>query len=328
MADRGAALDLDRFDGRFDLRQPAVPVPPRRWAQQVNAGVALHFSFEFAEPERFAGRIRTRSFGELGLFGVACRRHTVHRVDADLDRGDDASFLLTLQLSGSKRLVQHGRTATVRPGEFALYDSEQPLAMDVSDDYRSVNMRFPKSGVGRRDARAFPELCARSFPADAGFAPVLWSAVVAANAVRDAGPAGDLLAGNVVGLAVTVLRARLGLRPPAGDPRTRRLRRARAHIEARLADPALSVPAVAAATHVSVRHLHQLFDPTGYTVAGWIRHRRVEECRRDLTDPALRELPVAAVGARWGFTTASHFGAVFKAGTGMAPGEYRDRFPG
>jgi AraC-like DNA-binding protein len=63
-------------------------------------------------------------------------------------------------------------------------------------------------------------------------------------------------------------------------------------------------------------------------VAGWIRHRRVEECRRDLADPRLRELPVAAVGARWGFATPSHFGAVFKAGTGTSPGEYRDRMLG
>jgi AraC-like DNA-binding protein len=324
MADRGAALDL----GRFDTGQPVVPVAPQRWAQQVNTGVALHFSFEFAEPERFAGRIRTRSFGGLGLFGVACRRHGVHRGDTDLDRSDDASFLLTLQLSGSKRLAQHGRSATIRPGEFALYDSEQPLAMDVSDDYRSVNVRFPKSGVGRRDARAFPELCARAFDAGAGIAPVLWSAVVAADAVHDAGSAGDLLAGNVVDLAATVLRAQLGLRPRAVDERTRRLRRARAHIEARLADPSLSVPEVAAATYVSVRHLHQLFDPTGYTVAGWIRHRRIQECRRDLADPALRGTPVSAIGARWGLTSASHFGALFKSGTGMTPAEYRDRHLG
>jgi AraC-like DNA-binding protein len=321
MADRVPALDLDRFD----VRRAADPVPPRRWAQQVNTGVALHFTFEFAEPERFAGRIRTRSVGELGLFDVACRRHTVHRAPADLDLGDDAYFLLTLQLAGAKQLTQGGRAATIRAGQFALYDSEQPLVMDVSDDYRSVNLRFPKSGIGRRDARAFPELCARAFAADAGVAPVLWSAVASTKALDDAGPGADLLARNVIDLASTVLRTRLGQRSDAADLHSRRLRRAQAHIESRLSDPGLDVAGVAAATFVSVRHLHQLFDRTGYTVAGWIRHRRVEECRRDLSDPRLRELPVAAVGARWGFAAPSHFGAVFKAGTGTSPGEYRDR---
>jgi AraC-like DNA-binding protein len=324
MGDRAPALDLDRFD----VRRPADAVPPRRWAQQVNAGVALHFSFEFAEPDRFAGRIASRSVGELGMFEVACRRHTVHRAAADLDLGDAAHFLLTLQLSGAKQLTQGGRASTVRPGQFALYDSEQPLLMDVSDDYRSVNVRFPKSGLGRRDARAFPELCARTFAADAGVAPVLWSAVASTRALADAGPAADLLAGNVIDLAATVLRSQLGRRQDPADLRADRLRRARAHIESRLADPGLDVGAVAAATFVSVRHLHQLFDPTGHTVAGWIRHRRVEECRRDLADPRLRDVPVAAIGARWGFATASHFGAVFKAATGSTPGEYRDRVLG
>ena len=41
----------------------------------------------------------------------------------------------------------------------------------------------------------------------------------------------------------------------------------------------------------SPRYLHRLFQEPGATVAGWIRQRRLEGCRRDLTwdltDPAL-----------------------------------------
>ena len=58
---------------------------------------------------------------------------------------------------------------------------------------------------------------------------------------------------------------------------------------------------IAAAHHISLRSLHQLFHDEGLTVAGWIRQRRLECCRRDLSDPALAARPVAAIAARWGF---------------------------
>ncbi|MBO0832730.1 MAG: helix-turn-helix domain-containing protein [Actinobacteria bacterium] len=49
----------------------------------------------------------------------------------------------------------------------------------------------------------------------------------------------------------------------------------------------------------------------------------MERCRRDLSDPALTERPVAAVAARWGFTSAADFSRAFRAAHGMPPGEYR-----
>jgi AraC-like DNA-binding protein len=72
-----------------------------------------------------------------------------------------------------------------------------------------------------------------------------------------------------------------------------------------------------------VRYLYKLFEtePTG--VAGWIRERRLERCRRDLLDPALAERPVSAVAARWGLTNAAHFSRAFRAAYGLSPLAYR-----
>ena len=304
----------------------AAKVGPGVWEQQVNAGVSLHFSFEFDNPERFAGSISHRAVGELGLFGVACLRHTVHRRPDDLTLAADASFLLTLQLAGTKQVTQDGRSTTLRAGEFALYDSERPLTLDVSDDYRSVNVRFRKAAVGAHDAAAFAHLVARKFSTDHGIAPVVWSAVLSLGSLAPAHqPAGILVAGNVLDMTAAMLRAHAGIAGPAEPDRVRRRQAVQAHIDRRLSDPDLRVESVAAACFVSVRQLHALFRDSGHTVAGWIRHRRVEACKRDLADPAARAVPVAAVGARWGFPDPSHFGQVFKAAVGVTPAEFRRR---
>src|SRR5262249_56320033 len=80
---------------------------------------------------------------------------------------------------------------------------------------------------------------------------------------------------------------------------------------------------MAGAPHMSLRSLHQLFCAEGLTVAGWIRRRRLECCRRDLADPALAARPVAAIAAKWGYSSASDFSRAFRAGHGLPPAEYR-----
>jgi AraC-like DNA-binding protein len=74
---------------------------------------------------------------------------------------------------------------------------------------------------------------------------------------------------------------------------------------------------------MSLRALHQLFHDEGLTVAAWIRHRRLEQCRRDLSDPAFGSKPVAAIAARWGFSSAADFSRAFHAAHGLPPAEYR-----
>lgn len=303
----------------------AAEVGTGAWQEQVNSGVSLHFSFEFDDPRHFAGSITHRSMGALGMFGVACRRHTVHRRPDDLTLAGDAYFLLTLQLAGAKQLTQDGRSTTIRAGEFALYDSEQPLTLDVGDDYRSVNVKFRKAAVGAHDAAAFSHLVARKFSTEHGIAPVVWSTILSMGALAPSPrSAGILLAGNVIDMTATMLRAHAGIADPVEhDERTRRRQAVEAYIDERLADPDLRVDSIAAAHFVSVRYLHTLFRDSGHTVAGWIRHRRVEACKRDLANVAAGAVPAAAIGARWGLADPSHFGHVFKNATGSTPAEYR-----
>jgi AraC-like DNA-binding protein len=69
----------------------------------------------------------------------------------------------------------------------------------------------------------------------------------------------------------------------------------RSFVERNLGDAQLSPAAVAAAHHISVRYPHRLFQQQGATVSSWIRHRRLERCRRDLAEPALSLRPIHAV---------------------------------
>lgn len=94
-----------------------------------------------------------------------------------------------------------------------------------------------------------------------------------------------------------------------------------AFIERRLRDPDLDVRQIAAAHYVSPRTLYRLFDGPGESVAGYIRGRRLDRCRREIL--ARPDLPLVAICGRWGMGDPKHFARKYRARFGQSPQETR-----
>ncbi|WP_215449646.1 helix-turn-helix domain-containing protein [Streptomyces sp. ATCC 21386] len=88
-----------------------------------------------------------------------------------------------------------------------------------------------------------------------------------------------------------------------------------------LTDPDLSPATLARELQVSVRTLHRAFAETDDSVAGYIRRRRLEQSRLELTAPGTR-LTVSEIAARWQFADSSHFIRAFKKEYGQTPADY------
>jgi AraC-like DNA-binding protein len=95
------------------------------------------------------------------------------------------------------------------------------------------------------------------------------------------------------------------------------------YVEDQLGDPGLGPASIAAAHHISPRYLRKLFEGEGDSVARWIRSRRLEHCRRDLSRLEMCDKSVSSVAAHWGLTDAAHFSRLFKAAYGRSPRDYR-----
>ena len=94
------------------------------------------------------------------------------------------------------------------------------------------------------------------------------------------------------------------------------------YIEKHLDDATLSPANIAKVHGCSLRSLHALFCGRGTTVAGHIRYRRLEQCRRDLVS-GLTDPRVSDIAFKWGFTDLSHFSKLFKTSFGVTPKDYR-----
>jgi AraC-like DNA-binding protein len=251
--------------------------------------------------------------------GADRRRRHIQMMDADLCKVDVVA-------RGEIVVDQDGRQARLHAGDFAFVDLSRPAHWTNTWSTRVVAIAFPRKLVPLRPDDA-AQLTAVGVAGDDGTGALFSStARQLARQVDRLDPAGGARVGTAtLDLLTVALAGRLDRHGevPADVSQRALLLRARAFIEGRLADPELTPAAVARAHHVSLRSLYKLFEGERRSVAGLIKERRLERCRRDLLDPSLAAVPVSAIAARWGLTSAGHFSRAFRAAYGASPVEYR-----
>jgi AraC-like DNA-binding protein len=307
------------------LRATDVPVPARvDYWQHVLEGTLG--PLEVRQPGGLDVRDQLR-LGEAGVVRVGelstgrpggasrTRRH-IRRSDPDVCKVD-------VLARGRGIIQQDGREAELGPGDLTLVDLSRPVRW-VMSPARVVAVVFPRTLLPLpRDEVA--RLTAVRVPGDRG--PAALASTLARQLVGHLDDAADAtrLGTAVLDLLTVALAARARRSGPVPPDSQRRvlLQRVDAFIEQHLGDPELTPETIAAAHHVSLRYLYKLFETQGQGVAGQVRRRRLERCRRDLLDPALQARPVGAIGARWGLPNAAHFSRAFRDAYGVPPGEYR-----
>lgn len=255
---------------------------------------------------------------------------TVRRTPKLISQADPDMLKLLLVCDGSFVVDQNSRQARLSAGDLAFYDTRRPyeVACGTGHDHlaRALTFMFPPSRLPLSPS-LIKRLAAVRIPATAGLGDLTSQFLL--QLARNVDHYSPAEAARLSTAALEVLATRLAHEQDArhwDTPEARRqalLTAVQGFIQQHLADPWLSPGTIAAAHHISLRALHQLFRDAGLTVAGSIRQRRLECCRRDLADPALTSRSVAAIAARWGYSSASDFSRTFRAAHGLSPTEYR-----
>lgn len=272
--------------------------------------------------------------GAIGSIGVGrvetTTRQSVQRTPALVRRGSPQLDRLVLAASGRPRVAQDGRVQQLGPGEFVVYDFARPYELDYDSAVDLAVFSFPRGSLAL-PADSLARLTALPISGTAGMGAL--AASVLRRVASELASYAPASAGRLSTVVTDVVSAALAERldepdvvPIESRERTLVLR-IHAFIEQRLGDVRLDPAAIAAAHHVSLRHLHRLFEAESTSVAAWIRHRRLERCRADLADAALDGRPVSATGARWGLPDPAHFSRLFRRTYGLSPTDYRRTRP-
>lgn len=274
----------------------------------------------------FSGQVGSAILGSVVLADVAASHAQVERTPRLIRADDPELYKFGLQTSGTSVIEQDDRQASLRPGDLAIYDTSRPYRITFSDDFRMTVAMFPRSLV-RLPEQKMASLTAVRLAGDTGLgaliAPLMTGLTSQLSSARPviATHLGDAVV-DLVTAAFAQQMQRL-IDPASATAHRTVVEQVRRFIDERLQDPGLTSKMVADAHFVSVRYLQKVFEAEGTSVSNLIRTRRLERCRRDLTDPACQHLSIAQIGSRWGFPDAAHFSRLFRSTYGQSPREFR-----
>lgn len=305
----------------LDTRTVAPEHRHEAWAR-FHARAMFPLSIGIADGTSFTGKAESHDLGSMALQRVRGDPCTVWRTPRTIRSADPEHLVVGLALDGHCAIEQAGRQAVLDRGDLTTWDSSRPFQIphERRIDLLLLSVPLQELGVRRRDtARRTPRASALGAVAGA-FLRQLWRQVEQGAVEPDNADLQDAL----------VAIARLVHRPdndavltaPGITARTLPPR-VRAYATRHLGDPQLGPPSLARAHHVSVRQLHGAFTHEAETIAAWIRRQRLERCLDDLRDPALADVSIARIAARWGMTNHAHFSRAFRAAYGLTPREAR-----
>jgi len=294
--------------------------------EAVWAGV-LPVEIDYDRPaDRIEVVCRVAEAGPITLSSARSTPTVLRRTPTLARREHESSVFLAVQVAGTTMVAQGDHQAVLRAGDLAVYDSTRPYTVLSTSRTDLHYVQVPRSTLALPDRTLDAVAGVRIGPDNNPLAAVVARYVETlgstdvldhpAAAAAVAGPTVDLLRALV---ATHVADPVLGAAPLRGSLALR----VQEHVRAHLADGDLSAATIAAAHHVSVRHLYAELARAGVSLHDTIRSLRLQECRRDLRDPSSAHLTASTIGARWGFADASHFGRVFRDAYGVTPREWR-----
>ncbi|WP_238016950.1 helix-turn-helix domain-containing protein [Dactylosporangium sp. AC04546] len=238
----------------------------------------------------------------------------------------EPQLFLTLQGTGESAMAQHGRHARLRGGQFAVYTTTNPYTLMFDHGLDAHFFRIPVAEL------ALPEPALREVSARA-LGPGNPVAELTAGYLRRIADSPDLRSRAVAGSLAqpTIDLVRAALLSSMADPALGKASmestlevRLLEYLHTHLGDHGLTAARIAAAHHISVRHLYAVLSRAGVSLGDWLRTHRLEACRRELAKPRSRTRTIASVAHQWGFADATHFSRAFRATYGMTPRDWRN----
>lgn len=272
----------------------------------------------------FHGRFSAIPIGNAVLAEMTASSYRVGRTTADIARVSSNSLSIGYQIRGPGHMdIGRGRVHRVREGDFTVSHSDQPFmgTPERTDGFHFRTLKIPLSSDILLDARAH-DLSPGALDRNTRFTRLIGAMFAALSDHREPLVAsGD----DVQHIARLALLARQRLAPGLPESRAAlragHLHAARAIMKRDLHRPDLTPAMVGAELAISLRQVHVLFEPTGFSFARTLTAMRLKEARRRLETMPGRS--VAEIAYACGFDSIATFYRVFRSTFGMTPGDIR-----
>lgn len=290
---------------------------------QVTCRNYSHTECRAIPDECFSATVTTQSFGKLILSNISSRIRGgnelgLWREPAHIRKDGREEFFLWVGREGTTMLEQHGRVATLLPGEIMLMDQTKPFKLVFGEIAATTLIIVDRPQLMNR-VPWIEAAVARTIPADMPWSRLFVSLV---DSVVSAAQTPDRISTarmEIMALDMwsEILDLALAGESTKARPYRQKLQHAQSFLRANLDDPDLSNDVIGRAINLSSRTLLRLFAEEGTTPMRWLMQERLRASRQALEHQRFER--VTDVAFAFGFHNLSHFSRSFKAMHGVSP---------
>lgn len=270
----------------------------------------------------FEGTLLSQIVDDVAIIRTKSVPQLVSRTARKCRGGAEPMLKILVQRTGRALIEQDHRQGVVEGGLFTVYDTMVPYTLAQTTNFTADAILIPRD---RLPMTTRGIAAVQNNPVSLRHGPGEMLLAYLDALLRQVDVCTPGVMARYSSVLVELLTASLLESPTAAAPHSGDAMReiALVWIGRHLGDADLTPATVAAATGVSVRYLHRLFEGSGTTVAGYIRCQRLKRIHADLVNPRWSELAIARIGARWGVPDPAHLSRLVRSEYGRTPGDIR-----
>ena len=315
-----------RPSGPFRFYFDDMPEPERpSLLSECFARVGVHYEFRALRDAPFHVDLAINAFPGL-LVALGGLHASGKRGGRELasEMRDDAALLVNLK--GAHLVEQKNRVLVLGEGEAAFTSCTDPSILTHSGTSELLVLRFPKTGFASM-VDGLDDRLVRRIASDLPALRLLRSYLaVAWDKQAHAGPDLQRLLVthfyDLMAVMIGATRDSAALAQARGVPAAR-LHAIKQDIDRNLAQPGLSVAALAPRHGLAARSIQRMFEADGTTFTEYVLAQRLARAHGLLSDPRRRAEKISAVALDCGFGDVSYFNRAFRRRYGAAPSDVR-----
>ncbi|WP_241024154.1 helix-turn-helix domain-containing protein [Burkholderia sp. Ac-20365] len=274
-------------------------------------------------PATFYARVKHHDFAGAGIVETICDPCSGQRTSGLVRRDDELYVGVQLTTGGRERFRIGDSGVEVTSGDLVVWTTDQVVQFEVLERLHKVTLMIPWSLMRERLPERKHPPSGGKIESRTGVGSLLAVHLLALSNQIDS--LDQSVQGSVSRSTLELLGIALSGQQPSStfDASAATFRRVQDFILQHLHEEDLNPTRIAAASNISLRYLHMLFQRNDLTVSGFILNSRLHMCKQAITDPAFQRLQISEIAFRWGFNSVSHFCRTFRERYGAAPGDVR-----
>lgn len=233
---------------------------------------------------------------------------------------DDSFISMGFSVSGVGAIEGPYGRITLQAGDVSLWHSSVPMNFHIQEPFHLLNLVFSDKHL-KSEILDIPSVTGMHFRPQDPFGSILSGFMFGLLQEWRSLSESDLTLALLAARSLMVKAVQKKKGEQLVNPDAKRMASAMRFIDQHLYDPELTPSKIATALHMSLRSLYLLFARSDLTIQGFIRDRRLEDCRQTIAAKHC-DLNMKQLALSRGFNDLSGFSRSFKRKYGISPMEF------